>query len=144
MMGNLFGGLVAGESSKLTGSGQNPTAIGNLGNSMARIKDKMQLPVEISAAKVIQLEQEMGQITGEMELADQIISAQEKLLNDAITLHSKNTKWAAVTMKADQRLRELESQHKQQIATYSLGAAKTQAFVDGYTGAYQMSAEIFQ
>ncbi|MEY3221891.1 MAG: hypothetical protein RLZZ203_747, partial [Cyanobacteriota bacterium] len=69
MMDNLFGGLVADKSSKLTGSGQNPTAIGNLGNSMARVKDKMQLPVEISAAKVIQLEQEMGQTAGEMELA---------------------------------------------------------------------------
>jgi hypothetical protein len=30
------------------------------------------------------------------------------------------------------------------MTTYSLGAAKTQAFVDGYTGAYQMSAEIFE
>ena len=144
MMDNLFGGLVAGKSSKLTGSGQNPTAIGNLGNSMARVKDKMQLPVEISAAKVIQLEQEMGQTAGEMELAEQIISAQEKLLNDAITLHGKNTDWAAITMRADQKLREIESKHHQQIATYSLGAAKTQAYVDGYTGAYQMSAEIFQ
>jgi hypothetical protein len=111
---------------------------------MARVKDKMQLPVEISAAKVIQLEQEMGQTAGEMELASQIISAQEKLLNDAITLHGKNTDWAAITMRADQKLREIESKHQQQIATYSLGAAKTQAYVDGYTGAYQMSAEIFQ
>lgn len=144
MMDNLFGGLVAGKTSKLAGSGQNPTAIGNLGNSMTRVKEKMHLPVEISAAKVIQLEEEMGQVTGEMELADQIISAQEKLLNDAITLHGKNTKWASITMKADQKLREIELQHQQQIATYSLGAAKTQAYVDGYTGAYQMSAEIFQ
>lgn len=144
MMDNLFGGTLAGKDSKLVGSGQNPIAIGNLGNSMARVKSNMVLPTEISAQQVIRLEKEMGQVTGELELADQIISAQEKLLNDAIALHGKNTKWASITMKADQRLREIESQHKQQVATYSLGAAKTQAFVDGYTGAYQMSAEIFE
>lgn len=144
MMDNLFGGTLAGKDSKIVGSGQNPTAVGNLGNSMARVKSNMVLPTEISAQQVIRLEKEMGQVTGELELVDQIISAQEKLLNDAISLHSKNTKWASVTMKADQKLREIESQYKQQVATYSLGAAKTQAFVDGYTGAYQMSAEIFE
>lgn len=143
MMDNLFGGLVADKSSKLVGSGQNPIAIGNLGNSMARVKAKMQLPTEISAQTVINMEKEMGQAKGELELADQIISAQEKLLNDAIALHGKNTKWASVTMRADQKLREIEAEHNQQVSGYMLGAAKTQAYTDGYMEAYQMSAEIF-
>ena len=46
-------------------------------------------------------------------------------------------------MKADQRLRTIEGKHKQQVSQYMLGAATTQAYTDGYTEAYQMSAEIF-
>ncbi len=143
-MENFFGGLTAGKTAKLSGSGQDATAIGNLGNSKARITAKMKLPTEISAQQVLSLEKEMGQVTGELELADQIIAAQEKLLNDAIALHGKNTKWAGITMKADQKLRELEAGHQQAISKYALGAATTQAYTDGYMEAYQMSAEIFR
>lgn len=142
-MENFFGGLVADKSGKLVGSGQNPTTIGNMGNSMARVKAKMKLPTEISAQQVINLEREMGQVDAELELADQIISAQEKLLTKAVDLHGKNTKWATTTMKADQKLREIESGHNQNVATYLMGAAKTQAYDDGYTEAYRVSAEIF-
>jgi hypothetical protein len=142
-MENFFGGLIASKSSKLAGSGQNPTTIGNIGNSMARVKAKMKLPTEISAQQVINLEREMGQVDAELELVDDIISMQEKLLGKAVDLHGKNTKWAAVTMKADQRLREIESNHDQTVAKYTLGAATTQAYRDGFTEAYQVSAEIF-
>ncbi|MFO0053480.1 MAG: hypothetical protein ACK53Q_11125 [Dolichospermum sp.] len=142
-MENFFGGLIASKSSKLAGSGQNPTTIGNIGNSMARVKAKMKLPTEISAQQVIDLEREMGQVDAELELVDDIISMQEKLLGKAVDLHGKNTKWAAVTMKADQRLREIESNHDQTVARYTLGAATTQAYRDGFTEAYQVSAEIF-
>lgn len=142
-MDNFFGGLVANKSGKLAGSGQNPTTIGNMGNSMARVKAKMQLPTEISAQQVLNLEKEMGQVDAELELADQIISKQKALLNKAVDLHGKNTKWAATTMEADQKLREIESNHHQTVSKYMLGAATTQAYNDGYTEAYQMSAEIF-
>ncbi len=142
-MENFFGGLVANKSGKLAGSGQNPTTIGNMGNSKARITAKMQLPAEISAQQVINLEREMGQVDAELELADQIISTQKKLLGKAVDLHSKNTKWAAATMEADQKLREIESSHNQTVSKYMLGAATTQAYNDGYTEAYQMGAEIF-
>lgn len=142
-MDNFFGGLVANKSGKLAGSGQNPTTIGNMGNSMARVKAKMQLPAEISAQQVLNLEREMGQVDAELELADDIISAQEKLLSKAVDLHAKNTKWAAVTMKADQKLREIEAGHNQTVSRYMLGAATTQAYTDGFTEAYQMGAEIF-
>ena len=142
-MDNFFGGLVANKSGKLAGSGQNPTTIGNMGNPMARIKAKMQLPTEISAQQVLNLEKEMGQVDAELELADQIISKQKALLGKAVDLHGKNTKWAAVTMEADQKLREIESNHNQTVSKYMLGAATTQAYNDGYTEAYQMSAEIF-
>ncbi len=142
-MENFFGGLIASKSSKLAGSGQNPTTIGNIGNSKARITAKMELPTEISAQQVINLEREMGQVNAELELVDDIIATQEKLLNKAIDLHDKNTKWAGVKMKADQRLREIESSHNQTVARYTLGAATTQAYVDGFTEAYQVSAEIF-
>lgn len=142
-MENLFGGLVANKSGKLAGSGQNPTTIGNMGNSIARIKAKMQLPTEISAQQVLNLEKEMGQVDAELELGKQIVSSQEKLLGKAVDLHNINTQWAAVTMKADQRLREIESAHNQAVSRYMLGAATTQAYNDGYREAYQMSAEIF-
>ena len=142
-MENFFGGLVANKSGKLAGSGQNPTTIGNMGNSKARITAKMVLPTEISAQQVVNLEKEMGQVDAELELADQIISTQKKLLGKAVDLHSKNTKWAAATMEADQKLREIESSHNQTFSKYMLGAATTQAYNDGYTEAYQMGAEIF-
>jgi hypothetical protein len=142
-MENFFGGLVANKSGKLAGSGQNPTTIGNMGNSKARITAKMQLPTEISAQQVVNLEKEMGQVDAELELADQIISTQKKLLGKAVDLHGKNTKWAAATMEADQKLREIESSHNQTVSKYMLGAATTQAYNDGYTEAYQMGAEIF-
>nr|MDZ8061270.1 hypothetical protein [Nostoc sp. EkiNYC01] len=140
---NLFGGIVASNDNKLSGSGQNPTAIGNMGNSAARIKERMVLPTEISANKIIQLEKELGQMDGELELGKAIVSKQKSLLNKAVDLHNINTEWASVTMEADQRLREIESKHKQTISRYMLGAAETQAYVDGYTEAYKMSAEIF-
>ena len=79
-MDNFFVGLVANKSGKLAGSGQNPTTIGNMGNSMARVKAKMQLPTEISAQQVLNLEREMGQVDAELELGKQIVSSQEKLL----------------------------------------------------------------
>jgi hypothetical protein len=103
----------------------------------------MKLPTEISAQQVVNLEREMGQVDAELELVDDIISTQEKLLGKAVDLHAKNTKWAAVTMKADQRLREIESSHNQTVSKYMLGAATTQAYDDGYTEAYRVSAEIF-
>ena len=46
-------------------------------------------------------------------------------------------------MKADQKLREIQSNHNQTVSKYMLGAATTQAYNDGYTEAYQMSEEIF-
>lgn len=142
-MENLFGGLIPAKSGKLAGSGENPTAIGNMGNSMARVKAKMKLPTEISAQQVINLEKELGQVDGELELGKMIVQRQEQLLNKAVDLHDVNTQWANVTMKADQRLRTIEGKHKQQVSQYMLNAAQTQAYTDGYTEAYQMSAEIF-
>lgn len=142
-MENFFGGLLAGKSSKLSGSGQNPTAIGDMGGSLARVKAKMALPTEISAQQVVKLEQELGQVDAELELGKLIVQQQEQLLNKAVDLHDVNTQWANVTMKADQRMRTIEGKHKQQVAQYTLGAARTQAYTDGYVEAYQISEEIF-
>lgn len=142
-MENFFGGLLADKSSKLAGSGQNPTAIGNMGNSMARVKQRMTLPTEISAQQVIKQNQDLGKDDAEMELGREIISNQEKLLTNAVKLHQMNTEWSAKTMKADLELRRIEAEHKQSVARYSLNAATEQAYTDGFTTAYQMSAEIF-
>jgi hypothetical protein len=142
-MENLFGGLIPAKSGKLAGTGENPTAIGNMGGSMARVKAKMKLPTEISAQQVVNLEKELGQVDGELELGKMIVQRQEQLLSKAVDLHDVNTQWANVTMKADQRMRTIEGKHKQQVSQYMLGAATTQAYTDGYTEAYQMSAEIF-
>ncbi|MFM6155650.1 MAG: hypothetical protein ACKPE3_22080 [Sphaerospermopsis kisseleviana] len=142
-MENFFGGLVASKSGKLAGSGENPTAIANMGNSMARVKQGMKLPAEISAQQVINLEEEAGRVDGELELAKMIVQRKKQILNKNIDLHGVNTEWSAVTMEADQRMREIESKHNQLVSRYMLGAATTQAYTDGYTEAYQMSAEIF-
>lgn len=143
MIQNLFGGLVADKSVRLQGSGENPTAIGNLGNSMSLVKAKMKLPEDISANKVIELNREVGKMDGDLELAKQIVSEQKKLLTKAVDLHNINTEWSSITMEADQRLRDIESKHKQTVSRYMLGAATTQAYTDGYVEAYQMSSEIF-
>lgn len=142
-MENFFGGFLADKSDRLSGSGQNPTAIGNLGNSMTRVKAKMHLPTEISTQTVLNLEKEKGQMAAELELMDQIISSSEKLLGDSVEMHKKNTKWASVTMRADQQLREIESAHGKEVGRYQLGASKTQADYDGYTTIYAQSSEIF-
>lgn len=143
-MENILGGIVPAKSNKLTGIGKNATSIGDMGGSLARIHAKMQLPAEISAQQVIAQQQELGFVDGEMELAKLIVAHQEKLLNKAVDLHDMNTQWANITMKADQRLREIQAGHQQSVARYQLGAASTQAYTDGYTEAYQMSAKIFE
>ena len=79
-----------------------------------------------------------------MELGKTIVKNQEQLLNKAIDLHNINTQWAVTKMKADLKLREMQSGHATEVARYQLGAATTQAYTDGYTEAYQMSAGIFQ
>ena len=143
-MDNLFGGLIADKSSKLSGVGQSPIAIGDMGGSMGRIHAKFNLPTEISASEVIKQEKEIGRVEAEMELAKTIAKNQEQLLNKAIDLHNINTQWATTKMKADIKLREMQQGHATEVARYQLGASTTQAYTDGYTEAYQMSAEIFQ
>ncbi len=142
-MDNFFQGLVADRNAKLTGAGENPTVVGNIGNSLARIKQRMKLPTEISAQQVIKLEQESGKVAGELELAKAIASKQKELLNQDVQLHAINADWAATTMDADLKLRQIQGKHHQKVAQYSLGAATEQAWTDGYQEAYQMSAEIF-
>lgn len=143
-MDNFIGGLLADKSGKLSGSGENPTAIGNMGNSMERVKQRMKLPTEISAQQLINLEKESGKVTGELELAKAIAAKQKELLNQDIQLHAVNVDWASTTMDADLKMRQLQSKHQQKVNQYMLGAATEQAFVSGYDEAYKMSAEIFE
>ncbi|MEH2135418.1 hypothetical protein [Nostoc sp.] len=140
---NLFGGLTADNSSKLNGIGSDPTAVGKMGNSLGRIKEKMKLPEKINAQTVIKLEKELGKVDGEIELGRQIVQKQGQQLDKLTQLHQINSQWAETTMKVDQKVREIESTHKQKVSQYMLGASETQAYLDGYQEAYQMSAEIF-
>lgn len=141
---NLFGGIIADSNGKLTGIGNDPTAVGNMGNSLGRIKDKMKLPEKIDAQTVIKLEKELGKVDSEIELGRQIVQKQGQQLDKLTQLHQINSQWAETTMKVDQKVREIESTHKQKVSQYVLGAAETQAYLDGYQEAYKISAEIFQ
>ena len=142
-MENLLGGLIAPKSSKLVGSGQNPTSIGTMGNPMERIHAKFELPTEISPKEVIRQTEELGRMDAEGALARQIIKNQKVLLKKSVDLYDMNTQWSSEKMQAEQRLREIQSKHGIEVAQHQLGTATTQAYNSGYTTAFQMSAEIF-
>ncbi|WP_375511790.1 hypothetical protein [uncultured Nostoc sp.] len=141
---NLFGGLVNDGKSKLSGIGSNPTKIGNMGSPLSRIKEKMILPSEISAQQVINSEKDLAYMEGEVELAKDIADKQGKQLDKLLELHKVNVGFTQKVMNVDQQLRTVEAQHGRNVSRYMLGAAETQASLDGYQEAYKMSAEIFQ
>ena len=141
---NLFGGLVDDGHNKINGIGSNQvTKIGNMGNSLSRIKQKMVLPTEISANQVIKSEKELGHMEGEVELAKNIADKQGKQLDRLLELHKINAAHTQKVMHVDQQLRSIEGQHGKAVSRYMLSAAETQANLDGYQEAYRMSAEIF-
>lgn len=140
---NLFGGIVNNERSQLAGIGSDPTKIGDMGKSLSRIKEKMVLPSEISANQVIKSAKELSNMEGEVEIAKDIAEYQSKQLDKLLQLHEINVAHTNKVMQVDQRLRTIEAQHGRGVARYRLGAAETQASLDGYQEAYKMSAEIF-
>lgn len=141
---SLFGGLVHDGQSKLNGIGSNQvTKIGNMGNSLSRIKEKMVLPTEISASQVIKSEKDLGHMEGEVELAKDIADKHGKQLDKLLELHKINVGYTQKVMHVDQQLRSIEAGHGRAVSRYMLGAAETQAGLDGFQQAYQMSAEIF-
>lgn len=141
---NLFGGFVIDRQEKINGIGSNPTKIGDMGNSLSRIRQKMVLPETISAQQVVDSSKELAQIEGEVELAKDIADYQGKQLDELVQLHEVNVGHAQKVMAVDQKLRQIEAQHGRSVSRYMLGAAETQASLDGYQQAYQMSAEIFE
>jgi len=141
---NLFGGLVHDGHNKINGIGSNQvTKVGNMGNSLSRIKSKMVLPTEISASQVIKSEKDLGHMEGEVELAKDIADKESKQLDKLLELHKINVGYTQKVMHVDQQLRSIEGQHGRAVSRYMLGAAETQASLDGFQEAYQMSAEIF-
>lgn len=140
---NLFGGILADRDNKLSGVGNNPTAIGNMGNPMNRIKQGMKLPEKIDAQTVINEEKELGKVDAEIQLGQQIVQRRRQRLDKLVQLQKVNSDWSNTTMDIDLKLREIKSGQKQEVSQYMLGAAKTQAYLDGYQQAYNVSEEIF-
>ncbi len=140
---NLFGGIVADRDTKLSGTGNNPTAIGNMGSPMSRIKQGMKLPEKIDAQTVINEEKELGKVDAEIQLGQQIVQKRKQRLDKLVQLQKVNSDWSGTTMDIDLKLREIESGQKQKVSQYMLGAAETQAYLDGYQQAYNVSEEIF-
>lgn len=139
----LFGGLVPSPRGKLAGLGSDPTKIGDMGQSLSRIRDKMVLPSDISPACLLKQAEELGTVEGEVEIAKQLADTQGKQVDKLMELHRINAQYTQKMMGVDQSLRQLEANHGRQVAKYQLKAAETQASFDGYTQAYQMGAELF-
>ena len=141
---NLFGGIVpSGSGGQIQGTGGDPTKIGIMGNPKTRIKAKMVLPTEISAAQSIKQSQELGQLDAEVELAKDISAKQGQQLDKLLELQRINTDFSKKVMNVDQSLRTIEAGHGRSVAQFQLGAAETQASFDGYQQIYNMGSEIF-
>jgi hypothetical protein len=115
-----------------------------MGQPLTRIKNKMTLPHKISSQQIIENHKELGQLEGEVELAKQIADSQEKQVQTLIKLQEINKDFSTKMMAADNKLRQIEASHARRIGQYQLGAAITQASLNGYQEAYQMSGEIFR
>jgi len=87
---DLIGGIVpnsgGGGGGQIQGTGGDPTKVGIMGNAKTRIKAKMVLPTEISAAQSIKQSKELGQLDAEVELAKDISAKQGQQLDKLLEL----------------------------------------------------------
>jgi CRISPR/Cas system-associated endonuclease Cas1 len=145
MLNNIFGGLApSGNKTDLKGIGTNATKIGDMGSSLARIKERMILPESVSAQQVLDEAKHTGEIEAQLELAKEIVTSRKQQMEQLLRLHELNVQHTQNVMQVDERLRGIEAGHGKVVSRYQLGAAETQIRLTAYEDVYTtQAAEIF-
>jgi CRISPR/Cas system-associated endonuclease Cas1 len=144
MFDNIFAGLATQEKTQLTGMGTDVTKIGDMGASLARIKETMKLPAGVSAQQVLQEAKNTGEIEAQLTLAKDIATSRSQQMDQLVRLHEINVQHTQKVMQVDERLRSIQANHGKAVSRYQLGAAETQVNLDGFQTVYEVQAkEIF-
>jgi CRISPR/Cas system-associated endonuclease Cas1 len=145
MLDNIFGGLASSNNkTDLKGIGTNVTKIGDMGSSLARIKERMVLPESVSAQQVLDEAKHTGEIEAQLELARDIVTSRKQQMEQLLRLHELNVQHTQNVMQVDERLRGIEAGHGKVVSKYQLGAAETQVNLNAYETVYTVQAtEIF-
>lgn len=145
MLDNIFGGLASSNNkTDLKGIGTNVTKIGDMGSSLARIKERMVLPESVSAQQVLDEAKHTGEIEAQLELARDIVTSRSQQMDQLLRLHELNVQHTQKVMQVDERLRGIEASHGKVVSKYQLGAAETQVNLNAYETVYTVQAtEIF-
>jgi CRISPR/Cas system-associated endonuclease Cas1 len=145
MLDNVFKGLApSSNKTDLKGIGTNVTKIGDMGSSLARIKERMILPESVSAQQVLNEAKHTGEIEAQLELARDIVTSRKQQMEQLLRLHELNVQHTQNVMQVDERLRGIEAGHGKVVSRYQLGAAETQIRLTAYEDVYTtQAAEIF-
>ena len=145
MLDNVFKGLApSGNRTDLKGIGTNVTKIGDMGSSLARIKERMILPESVSAQQVLDEAKHTGEIEAQLQLAKEIVTSRSEQMDQLLKLHELNVQHTQKVMQVDERLRRIEASHGKVVSRHQLGAAETQVNLNAYETVYTVQAtEIF-
>ena len=145
MLDNVFKGLApSGNRTDLKGIGTNVTKIGDMGSSLARIKERMILPESVSAQQVLNEAKHTGEIEAQLQLAKEIVTSRSQQMDQLLRLHELNVQHTQKVMQVDERLRGIEASHGKVVSRHQLGAAETQIRLTAYEDVYTtQAAEIF-
>lgn len=145
MLDNVFKGLApSGNKTDLKGIGTNVTKIGDMGSSLARIKERMILPESVSAQQVLDEAKHTGEIEAQLQLAKEIVTSRSQQMDQLLRLHELNVQHTQKVMQVDERLRGIEASHGKVVSRHQLGAAETQVNLNAYETVYTVQAtEIF-
>ncbi|MFM6669095.1 MAG: hypothetical protein ACKPJO_03015 [Dolichospermum sp.] len=144
MLQNLFGGLAPIDKTELTGVGFDPRRVGLMGNHIARIKSKSQLPTEISSNQLLKSAKEAGEVEAELELAKDIMTHEQATVSKLEQLDDVNLNHSKFMMRVDLGRRKAQAMHGREVSKYGLNAAETQVNLNGYQQIYDVQArEIF-
>lgn len=142
MLDNILQGLVPTGKTQLTGiNGGDITKIGDMGDSLQRIKQRMKLPKSVSAQQVLEEAEHTGKIEAQLALAQEIVNSRGRELDQLVRLHEINVKHTQKLMQVDERLRTIQAEHGKTVARYQLGAAETQVNLGAFETVYDVQAE---
>lgn len=144
MFDNVFAGLTPAGKSQLVGIGSDVTKIGDMGSSLAKIKDTMKLPAGVSAQQILQEAKNTGEIEAQLALAKEIVTSRGQQLDQLVRLHELNVQHTQKVMQVDERLKNIEAAHGKVVSRYQLGTAETQVNLNAYQTIYEVQAkEVF-
>lgn len=145
MFDNVFAGLTPAGKSQLVGIGSDVTKIGDMGSSLAKIKETMTLPAGVSAQQILQEAKNTGEIEAQLALAKEIVTSRGQQLDELVRLHELNVQHTQKVMQVDERLKGIEAAHGKVVSRYQLGTAETQVNLNAYQTVYEVQAkEIFE